>query len=267
MGKYSPKKRKQKKSSSVTMWIVIACCIALPVAVIAISWILQDQPAVPSTPTTPNEPSAPTVLVPTFPTVPDAPTQPDEEPVQYPYLNENLSIEHIGSYAGIYMEDGTDDIVSNLLMITVKNVGTQDLQLARIELQYTNFIASFQITNLPAGETVVLLESNRQGYVEEMPKYATVKDQVFFPEPMSLREDLISISGGNGYVEVTNISGQDITGEIVIYYKNSASDLLYGGITYRVRISNGIASGQSVRVMSKHYHPDRCRIVMVVCSE
>lgn len=262
MGKYSQKKH--KKSSSPVMWIVSACCIALPVAVIAISWVLQYQPAAPAASTAPT---TPTVLVPTFPTVPDTPTQPDVEPVQFPYLNENLSIEHIDPYAGIYMEDGTDDIVSNMLMITVKNTGTRDLQLARIELQYTNFTASFQVTNLPAGETVVLLESNRQGYVEEMPKNATVMDQVFFPEPMSLREDLISVSGGNGYVEVTNISGADITGEIVIYYKNSASDLLYGGITYRVRISDGIPAGQTVRVMSKHYHPDRCSIVMVTCSE
>ena len=52
MGKYSQKKRKHKKSSSPVMWIVIACCIALPVAIIAISWILQNQPAAPATPTT-----------------------------------------------------------------------------------------------------------------------------------------------------------------------------------------------------------------------
>lgn len=267
MGKYSQKKRKHKKSSSPVMWIVIACCIALPVAVIAISWILQNQPAAPATPTTTTAPNTPTVLVPTFPTVPDTPTQPNEVTVEYPYLNENLSIEHIGAYSGIYMEDGTDDTVSNVLMITVKNTGTQDLQLAHIELQYTNFTAFFQATNLPAGETVVLLDTNRQGYVEELPKYGLVNDMVFFPEPMSLQEDLIRVSGGNGYVEVTNISGADINGTIIIYYKNSTSDVLYGGITYRVRITNGIPAGQTVRVMSRHYHPDRCSIIMVTCSE
>jgi hypothetical protein len=263
MAKYDKKKSKQTKSSRLTMWVVAACCIALPVAIIAISWILRD---VPATPTVPTDPAAPTVLVPNFPTIPEETTQPNEVTVQYPYLNENLSIDHIGSYAGVYMEDGTDDIVSNTLMITVKNVGTRDLQLARIELQYSSFVATFQITNLPAGETVVLLDTNRHSYVAEMPQSGTVKDQVFFAEPMGLQEDRISISGGNGYVEVTNITDTDITDEIIIYYKNSATDILYGGITYRVRVSGGIPAGETVRVMSRHYHPDRCTIVMVTCG-
>jgi hypothetical protein len=45
--------------------------------------------------------------------------------------------------------------------------------------------------------------------------------------------------------------------------QRKSSDLLYGGITYGVRIADGIAVGQSVRIMSGHYHPDRCSIVMV----
>lgn len=265
MAKYAQKNPK-KKSSNLIMWVIAACCIALPVAIIAISWILGDHPAAPVAPNATTAPSAPNVPVPSFPTIPDDTTQPNEDTVQYPYLNENLSIEHIGKYAGVFMEDGTDDIVSDVLMLTVKNTGTQDLQLARIELQYDGFTANFQITNLPAGRTIILLESSRHSYVEELPKYATVKDQVFFTDPMTLQEELVSISGGNGYVEVTNISGQDITGDVIVYYKNSASEYLYGGITYRVRISDGIAAGQTVRVMSKHYHPDRCSVVMVTCA-
>ena len=178
-------------------------------------------------------------------------------------LNESLVIDHIGSYAGIYTEDGSDEIVANTMMLIVKNTGSQDLQLARINLQYSDFEAIFEVTNLPAGERIVLLERSRHAYVEEKPQGAMVKDLVFFPEAMDLMEDKISISGGDGYMEVTNITGEDLTGEFFIYYKNSASDMLYGGITYRVRISGGIGAGQTVRIMSKHYHPDRCTIVMV----
>lgn len=265
MAKYA-QKRIKKKSSNLIVWVVAACCIALPVAIIAISWILGDHPAAPVAPNTTTVPGNSSVLVPTFPTIPSESTKPNEDTVKYPYLSENLSIEHIGKYSGVFTEDGTDENVSNVLMLTVKNTGTQDLQLARIELQYADYIANFQITNLPAGRTIMLLETGRRSYTEELPQYASVKDQVFFPDPMSLQEDLVSISGGDGYVEVTNISGQDITGDIVVYYKNSASEYLYGGITYRVRVSGGIAAGQTVRVMSKHYHPDRCSIVMVTCA-
>ena len=265
MAKYARKKQKQKKSSQLTLWVVAICCIALPVAIIAVGWALQDHPAAPTNPTAVTDPTGSTggnVLVPSFPTVPDT-TQPDSEQSPYPYLHESLSIDYIGSYAGIYMEDGTDDIVANMMMLIVENTGTQDLQLARISLQYSDFTATFEATNLPAGQKLVLLERSRQAYVEEMPRSAAVSDLVFFPESMGLLEDKLSISGGDGYVEVTNITGEDLTGEFFIYYKNSASDLLYGGITYRVRVSDGIAAGQTLRIMSRHYHPDRCTIVMV----
>ena len=56
MGKYDKKKSKQTKSSRLTMWVVAACCIALPVAIIAISWILRDVPATPPYPRTPLSP-------------------------------------------------------------------------------------------------------------------------------------------------------------------------------------------------------------------
>ena len=124
MAKYAQKSTK-KKSSNLIVWVVAACCIALPVAIIAISWILGDHPAAPVAPSTTTVPGGSSVLVPTFPTIPDESTQPNEDTVQYPYLSDNLSIEHIGKYSGIFMEDGTDENVSNVLMLTVKNTGTE----------------------------------------------------------------------------------------------------------------------------------------------
>jgi hypothetical protein len=82
--------------------------------------------------------------------------------------------------------------------------------------------------------------------------------------PSYIADTVRSIVGEHG--EVTNITDTDITDEIIIYYKNSATDILYGGITYRVRVSGGIPAGETVRVMSRHYHPDRCTIVMVTCG-
>jgi hypothetical protein len=72
------------------------------------------------------------------------------------------------------------------------------------------------------------------------------------------------IDGENGIMEVTNISNQDIASDIFIYYKNSAVDLFYGGITYRVRIEGGLAAGESARIISAHYLPKSCRIVGIM---
>ena len=163
MGKYDMKKKKKKE---MPLWLIPVCAIALPILVI-VCWTLfggsntnQPTPSVPTQPTSPSTPDA--TLTTTFPT---PTTHPEEVESEYPYLSDTLEIDYIGAYAGIFMEDGTDDVVSNLMMLILKNTGEKDLQLARINLHYADFVANFEVTNLPAGESVVLLERNRHEYV------------------------------------------------------------------------------------------------------
>lgn len=267
MGKYDMKKKK-KNQKEPPLWLIPVCAVLLPILVITIGWLRGVGPAPTTTPpaTEPTETTT-NVLVPTFPTVTADPTLPTEETPFYPYLDKDLRIDYIGSYIGIFMEDGTDEEVVNVLMLIVENTGNRDLQLARIDLEYRDFTANFSVTNLPAGEKVVLLETNRHAYVDETPLSANAHEVVFFPEPMNLMEDKISLSGGDGYINVTNTTDTRLDGEFFVYYKNSAADLLYGGITYRVRISNGIDPGETIRVMTNHYHPDRCTFLMVAQVE
>lgn len=177
-------------------------------------------------------------------------------------LGNRLLITSIGKYAGIYMEDGSDEVVSGMLMLILKNDNEQDLQLARIELEYEDFTAEFEVTNLPAGESVVLLEKNRQKYVDEEYSSASAKNVVFFPEKMSLCQDQLEISVAKGNITVKNLT-EDTMGEIYIYYKNSAVDLLYGGITYRAKVDAGLKPGSVASVMTGHYNPDSSTIVNV----
>ena len=66
---------------------------------------------------------------------------------------------------------------------------------------------------------------------------------------------------------VCGVSGADIPGDIYVYYKNSASDLLYGGITYRVAVKGGLAAGKSTQVIAGHYVSGGSRIVSVDCGD
>lgn len=182
-------------------------------------------------------------------------------------LTDGLVIHDMGSYAGIYMEDGTNEPVADVMMIILENTSEQDLQLARISIEYENFTAEFEVTNLPVGEKIVALEKNRHPEVSGDYLSIRTKNVVFFPELMGLQEDRIKIEGANGTLTVTNISGEDITGDIYVYYKNSASDLLYGGITYRVAVRGGLEAGQSSTVIAGHYTPNNCRLVLVDCGD
>lgn len=178
-------------------------------------------------------------------------------------LNDGLEIDRIAGYTGVYMEDGTDEIVSDVMMIILKNNSEQDLQLARINVIYDDFTAEFEVSNLPMGEMVVLLEKNRASLPSEEYRSVEVQNVVFFENPMNLCEDLVEITGGVGYLDVTNVSGEELTGAVRVYYKNSAVDLLYGGITYVASAKEGIPAGETVRILTGHYSSGNSCIVNV----
>lgn len=188
---------------------------------------------------------------------------PDDVNNQTAFLGNNLYITNVLQYTGAYMEDGSDEVVTDVLMIIMKNENELPLQLARISLEYADFTANFEATNVPAGASVVLLEKSRHEYVPDNFYHATADNVVFFQEDMSLQEDKLKITGTNGALTVENLTDEDM-GEIYIYYKNTASDgLFYGGITYRARVDAGLKAGKSTTVMTRHYYANACTVVNV----
>ena len=260
MGKYNKKK---KSNDRTVLTVLLTISLILLAGMIFLAVCLGRQ-AAPTPEQTETPDSGSTEVVP-IPTEERLPTEMTEPPVIE--LSDGLVIHHISSYAGMFMEDGTNDIVSDVMMILLENTSDEDLQLARISIEYSDFTAEFEVTNLPGGEMVVALEKNRQPKPAEKYQAIGTKNVVFFPEAMDLQEARIRITGANGSLEVENISGEDITGDIYIYYKNSASDLLYGGITYRVTLKGGLAAGEKTRVIAGHYTLNGSRILMVDCGD
>lgn len=200
----------------------------------------------------------------TDPTQPTVATDPQDQTYnRTAFLGNNLYITYVGSYIGAYMEDGSNEEISDVLMIILENKGETDLQLARISLEYADFTAHFEVTNLPAGQSAVLLEKERHEYVDAPYYGAKTENLVFFSEEMKLLEDKLKITGSSGSLTVENLTDEEL-GEIYIYYKNSAADgLFYGGITYRARVEAGLKPGKQATVMTSHYYPNACTIVDV----
>lgn len=184
----------------------------------------------------------------------------DSESEEY----KGLQVEKIGSYSGLFVEDGSDDVLSRILMVIVKNTGNRTVQYAEVELTDGENTAYFTLSTLPPGESVVLLEKNRMSYADgkDLTK-VTIKNVAVFAQEPTLCEDKLKIQALNGVLNVTNISGEDIEGNVVIYYKNAASDLLYGGITYRVTISGGIKAGETKQIVASHYTEKGSRVMWV----
>ena len=149
-----------------------------------------------------------------------------QQPIE---LEQGLRILRIDRYSGIFLEDGTDEMVTDVLMVILENTAEQDLQLARITLDYGDQKAEFEVTDLPAGECVVALERSRMAFVEEELRAASAQNIVFFQERMDLAENRIKLEGKTGMIRITNQSGEDLPGPVCIYYKNRHDELYYGG--------------------------------------
>lgn len=178
-------------------------------------------------------------------------------------LGYGLRLEAVGRYAGLYIEDGTNDTVSDVMMIKVKNTADKDLQLARISLTYSDFTAEFELTNIPAGRTVVVLEKNRHAYSDQNYLSFQLSDVAQFSEQMDVPTEIYHISGLKGTINLENRSDKDISGDIYVYYKYIADDILYGGITFRAKISGGISAGQIKQVASSHFDPQQCIVLAI----
>ena len=185
-------------------------------------------------------------------------------------LGYGIQVTDIGSYTGMYMEDGTDEIVSGVLMLVVENIGEQDIQYAEITMDFADQQAQFSLTTLPVGTKMVLLEKNRMQWVESMADGTVlpmVDNVAFFQEPISTMEEKLKIGIMDGAINVSNISGEDISGNITVYYKNATQDIYYGGITYRIQIQDGLKADEIRQVMTQHASDTGSKIMFVTVSQ
>lgn len=181
-------------------------------------------------------------------------------------LKDAIRVDDMGSYTGLYVEDGSDEPVSGLLMMTVTNITSDPIQFAQIEVDVGGETAKFTVSVLPAGATAVLIEQNRMAY-DENADYAGAKMECLhlagFDRAISLQEERFEVQVLNGAINITNISGEDITGTVLLCYKNVTNGVYHGGIAYRVRLENGLKAGEIQQVMGTHFHEGSSEILFV----
>ena len=252
-GKYIHKKAKSKKK---TAKLVLIPAILVCLLIVAALLLMKNREDVPESAETVRNTDEVQII---RPTEPSRTTQ-----------KEDLEILDIGAYTGIYMEDGTDEIVSDVLMMKVKNNSADTVEYARFCLDVNGETAEFTVSALKPDATVVLLEKNRMPYSKDV-DYAAVKPDcdnlAVMQHPLSLHEDKLSIQVLDGGVNVTNISDEDITGRVAIYYKNKAAGIYYGGITYRIILENGLKAGEIRQMMASHISDTGSEILFVTIAQ
>ena len=178
-------------------------------------------------------------------------------------LGEGIELQALNGYQGPYVEDGTDDIVSDVLAITVRNDGDKTVQYAHIILTQGETAYEFDVTTLPVGASAQLLELSRQPMPDNTDGMtAQVTACAVFDTEPTMCEDVFQIETQDTAITITNNSGSDITGQIYVYYKIAYGDLYMGGITYRVGAA-GLKAGESTTCYAGHFSTDYSKLMFV----
>ena len=178
-------------------------------------------------------------------------------------LGEGIELQALSGYQGPYVEDGTDDIVSDVLAITVRNDGDKTVQYAHIILTQGETAYEFDVTTLPVGASAQLLELSRQPMPDNTDGMtAQVTACAVFDTEPTMCEDVFQIETQDTAITITNNSGSDITGQIYVYYKIAYGDLYMGGITYRVGTA-GLKAGESTTCYAGHFSTDYSKLMFI----
>lgn len=155
-------------------------------------------------------------------------------------------------YSGPFPEDGSGRSVENVAAMKVHNSSDRFLDYATVECQVGTHTGTFQITGLPPGATVWVLEQEGMTLTAEDVFQARTCDDYVFREDAVLTTDKLTTRADGNTLAVTNDSGQTLE-NVCVYYKTVHSDGNYfGGITYMLNFGD-LDPGQSVSKQSSHF--------------
>lgn len=185
-----------------------------------------------------------------------------EKAEQIVLSDSNLTVESIGAYSGSFIEDGSDEAIKNVTAMLITNNSDQMLQVALIDFQVnSNETASFKVTNLPAGTSTLVLESNKREFSDK-DTYTYGNAATGYMDQPTLEEDKVELKTENGKITLKNKTDKELK-RVYVYYKYvQIGGAYFGGITYRTPFEN-VGAGKEAEAVAAHFNPDSSQIMGV----
>lgn len=159
-------------------------------------------------------------------------------------LQNTVDVLAVKEYSGRFIENGKVETVKNVLCVTLKNKGTDDIRLLDFEVSDGAKTYAFSVTTLFSGDSVTVAEKNGETVSRDFKaKSIKVTRAAYFDAKPSLNADVFELDCSDGVINIKNISDSDIS-DGYIYYKEFSGSGYFGGITYRIKTGE-IKSGET----------------------
>ena len=179
-------------------------------------------------------------------------------------LGDSVYLTALASADGTFPEDASDEPIAGVLAASFTNRSERTVEYLTAVVTIDGEEYRFAVSTIPPGATVRAFESEKRTAPEAVSTLKAEKEYLlFFEEEPTRYPDEIRTEIKNGTITVTNISGEAIDEDIVIYYKSVYGDSYLGGITYRLRAEGGLAPGASYDGYAPHALTGRTEVLFV----
>lgn len=147
------------------------------------------------------------------------------------------------------------------LAVVAENVSDVDVEYALLTVKSRNNSFTFNVSALLRETKVVLICNEDIGFdSHEIYTGWKTENVVNFKKTPVMNNDKLEICVIDGSISIKNISGNDITSDILIYYKQKQDNLLNGNVTHRIRISR-LEDGAQTYVKAEGLNENNCQII------
>lgn len=169
----------------------------------------------------------------------------------------------VDSWLKIISIGETDGVVS----VVVRNISDADVQYALLTVNCGDDTLSFPMTTVLAGSTSILKCDTPIEFDKKSSYYNwKVEEKSYFANELSVYPEVFEIMCCDKLITVKNISGNDITGDILVYYKKVENGVFFEGTTYRVRI-NGLGINEKIQVDAEHFMSSDSKVMFVTYAQ
>ncbi len=179
-------------------------------------------------------------------------------------LGNDLVITGAFLYSGEFPEDATFREEKDVFALKVVNRSSKDLQLVRIYVTTDKKECLFEITTLPSQKAVTVLEKNAQT-LSHGEKIIQIREEntIFFEQKLSLHSEKFQITEHDRVLNIKNISNEDLSSDVYVYYKKTDADGSYfGGITFRSNAGK-LKKDEFRQIPASHFSKEDSEVLFV----